>query len=166
MALSPEPVKEERMSKPKVPRNAPMKNWLVHLTRVQIRRVEDFSGKPIPRKQQTEMSVDDVALALDFLERINWRRTREEKAAWIDSQVISDRLHALRGLIHLRQELVDRHALAVSEEDWDAFIADLLEYFTIRAELAGETTIPRERRYAVIVDERALGLVPAGKAAA
>jgi hypothetical protein len=142
------------------------KKVLISLADVTIRRVEDFSGKSWAKALHESMSVSKLALGLDFIERIGWRRTAEEKETWLDTEAVADRLHALRGLVRLRQELVERDELAVSEEGWDAFIADVLEYFTIRAELAGETHIPRERRYMVTVDAPALAVAPKRKAVA
>lgn len=153
------------MSKTKVAQKPPKKLPL-HLGDAAIQQVRDFSSNAIPRARQQKMPVGDVALALDFLQRLKWRRSDDENRAWIDSETISDRLHALRALIHLRQELADGDRLGVSEHEWDAFIADLLEYFTVRAELAGQPSTWREIRYMVSVDRRALPSTPAPKAVA
>lgn len=146
------------MSPTKVARKAPTKErLLVHLTRVKVVRVEDFSGKPEARKYQHEMSGDDVALALDFFARLEWRRVEKEQEAWINPASVSDRLHTLRRLFLATQALLDRPEIGqVEHYELTDLLSDVFEYLTVRAELAGETALHRESRYAFAVDERAI----------
>ena len=144
------------MGTPKVARKAPKKP-LLYLEDVRVQQVKDFSGKPILRQNQDKMPVTDVALAIDFLERIQWRRVEEEKKAWIDSETVSDRLHTLRRLMAASRALQEADKLnPVQEHELTDLMNDVFEYLTIRAELAGETCIPRRERYMVTLEEGAL----------
>lgn len=154
------------MSKPKVARKPP-KKVLLPLASLTIRRVEDFSGKPAPAHDRERICTDDVALALDFLQRINWRRTEKEKKDWIDPEQVTDRLHTLRRVMQAAHVLLGTEEIGgASDYEVNDLMADAFEYLTIRAELAGETGIPRERRYRVTVDGPVLAAAPTRKAVA
>ncbi len=154
------------MSKPKVPRKAP-ENALLPLASLTIRRVESFSGKPLHGVERDVISTGDVALALDFLERIQYRRLEPEKKTWIDAETVTDRLHTLRKLIQVAPRILNADDDAyISEYDMADLTADILEYLTVRAELAGEMASARERRYMVTVDAPSLAAVPARTAVA
>jgi hypothetical protein len=155
------------VDKKKVARKAAPKDRLVDLTRVKILRVEEFSGKPIPRKHQHEMSVDEAALALDFFSRLSWRRIEKEKEAWIDAEKVADRLHTLRRLMQATQALMAAEEIGpVEDYELADLMSDVFEYLAVRAELAGETHIPRERRYMLSVDWRAVAPASPRKAVA
>lgn len=154
------------MSKPKVTRKAP-KRALLPLESLMIRQVEDFSGRSLKGVERDHIGTYRIALALDFMQRIVWRRMPEEKKAWISPVSVTDRLHTLRKVIQvIPRVLTTDEAAGVSEYEVADLLSDMLEYLTIRAELAAETTIPRERRYMVTVDAPALAAVPTRKAVA
>ena len=97
-----------------------------------------------------ELSPEHVAPR--FFQRIHWHRSSEQFADWISPRSIAERLHTVRELLRHRADVVEADDdCAVSQEEWDDLIDELLEYLSIRIELAAEPDSTRMRRYMVKV---------------
>lgn len=111
------------------------------LEQLRLVQVTDYTRKRGKVPERT-FTADELAVALEFLGRLEYCRRRPDASDALAS--VTGTLGPLRGLVSLLREVID-------EVDFDAqqFLADALEYFTVRLEVASQDPAVRRARYAV-----------------
>ncbi|HXH81714.1 MAG TPA: hypothetical protein VNN07_02165 [Candidatus Tectomicrobia bacterium] len=109
----------------------------IALDGVRVLQVSQFTGerwKQPPR----EFTADEIAIALDFLGRLDYNRVPDQYLSKAHGT-----LDPLRGLVEV---LRDAH-LHELEAYGQAFLAEALEFLTVRLEIASEPAERRRARY-------------------
>jgi hypothetical protein len=121
---------------------APQAPQSLPLTAVTIRRLTDFDRGNSSTSKEPGERPEHVALAMDFVARLHYRRNADDQAEWAAGARLVESVYGLAYFINEQREL---------DVDMRTFLADSLEYLAIRIAIALDGPERRMARWRVSV---------------